>query len=89
MKEGNLATTRKFLAYSAAATAFLAGAVGAEGQVVYTDIDPDEVLSAGETFSLDLNNDGNIDFLINNRQETLPSFFYVSADNYPSALQIK
>jgi hypothetical protein len=85
MKEGNLATTRKFLAYSAAATAFLAGAVGAEGQVVYTDVDPDEVLNTGETFSLDLNNDGQVDFLINNRQETLPSFFYVSADNHPDA----
>lgn len=85
MKEGNLAPTRKILAYSAAATAFLAGAVGADAQVVYTDIDPDEVLNTGETFSLDLNNDGEVDFLINNRQETMPSFFYVSEGNYPDA----
>jgi len=55
--------------YTAAATAVVGAVAGANGQVVYTDINPDEVHDAvnngGAEFGLlDLNNDATLDFYV-------------------------
>ena len=55
----------KKTAYSAAALAFLAGIGKVEGQVVYTDVDPDLLVEAPEgLFYLDIDNDTIEDFLV-------------------------
>jgi hypothetical protein len=55
----------KRTAYSAAALAFLAGIGKADGQVVYTDVDPDLLVEAPEgLFYLDIDNDAIDDFLV-------------------------
>lgn len=61
--------TKKLLSYSAVAGAFIAGGQSADAQVVYTDVDPDSVLSyltGTGSMDIDLDNDGNVDFQLNN-----------------------
>lgn len=53
---------RRLAGYTAAAGASLLAASGADAQIVYQDIDPDAVVSNGETISLDLDEDGTDDF---------------------------
>lgn len=77
--------TNPLLRYSAAATAFLAGAIPVQGQMVFTDVDPDLILPVGDAYDLDLNNDGTIDFVISHQESTAPSFFYVSSSFSPDA----
>ncbi|MCS6991872.1 MAG: T9SS type A sorting domain-containing protein [Chitinophagales bacterium] len=62
MKPKNAALWKKLKQYSAITAPLVAGASLAQGQVVYTDLDPDVELQVGDEFALDLNNDGNIDF---------------------------
>ncbi|MCR9172730.1 MAG: T9SS type A sorting domain-containing protein [bacterium] len=51
--------------YTAAAAAVTVGATGANAQIVYTDVDPDFTHPGDEIgFGLDMNNDGNFDFII-------------------------
>lgn len=51
--------------YTAAAAAVTVGATGANAQIVYTDVDPDFMHPGDEIgFGLDLDNDGNFDFII-------------------------
>ncbi len=51
--------------YTAAAAAVTVGATGANAQIVYTDVDPDFMHPGDEIgFGLDMNNDGNFDFII-------------------------
>jgi hypothetical protein len=51
--------------YTAAAAALTVGAAGANAQIVYTDVDPDYSHAGDEIgVGLDLNNDGNFDFII-------------------------
>ncbi len=51
--------------YTAAAAAVTLGATGANAQIVYTDVDPDFSHPGDEVgFGLDMNNDGNFDFII-------------------------
>lgn len=51
--------------YTAAAAAVTVGAAGANAQIVYTDVDPDFSHPGDEIgFGLDMNNDGNFDFII-------------------------
>ena len=62
--------------YTAAATAVVGAVAGANGQVVYTDINPDEVHDAanngGPEFGLlDLNNDATLDFFVYSIDTTL------------------
>jgi len=62
--------------YTAAATAVVGAVAGANGQVVYTDINPDEVHDAtnngGAEFGLlDLNNDATLDFFVYSIDTTL------------------
>lgn len=58
---------KKLKSYSALATGVLAIAGTAHGQVVYTDVNPDRNLVLGDTMNIDMNHDGNIDFLVQMR----------------------
>lgn len=65
---------KRLKSYSALAAGVLAAGGAANGQVVYTDVDPDSVADAdGESYELDLNNDGTIDFTINRSRTTTAS----------------
>lgn len=65
---------RKLKSYSALATGVLAiaGAGTVQGQIVYTDVNPDRNLVTGDTMNIDFNHDGVIDFYIQMR-DALPS----------------
>lgn len=64
MKSSFLAN-EKIKNYSALAGAFLLGGISAEGAIVYTDVDPDETYTEhADLYNLDLNNDGNVDFIV-------------------------
>jgi hypothetical protein len=60
----------KLLSYSAAAGALLALGADAEAQIMYTDIDPDSLVTIPDTverantFEIDMNNDGIVDLTI-------------------------
>lgn len=56
-------TSKKMLNYGAMSAALL-GAANAAGQVVYTDVDPDETITTATAggFNIDLNADGTFDF---------------------------
>lgn len=89
--------SKKLLNYSAMSAAILAGA-NASGQIVFTDLDPDQTLGpASESFMIDLNEDGtnDFDFQIFNSAGTVlfaldangfVGFVGPSAYNYPSNL---
>ncbi|MCS6917020.1 MAG: T9SS type A sorting domain-containing protein [Chitinophagales bacterium] len=62
MKQKNTRLLGRLKQYSALTVPLVAGAGLANGQVVYTDINPDVEIELGESFDLDLNNDGNVDF---------------------------
>ncbi len=62
MKKDSFA--KKLAGYIAMSSAFLAAAKESEAQIIYTDINPDFYDSNGY-FSLDLNNDGVVDFQFN------------------------
>ena len=48
-------------------------ATQAHAQIIYTDVDPDDIYNASnDTCSLDVDNDGNIDFLIVQRTINAP-----------------
>lgn len=64
MKHCNAAFLKRLKQYSALTAPLIAGAGLAQGQVVYTDVDPDVVLQVGDSYSLDLNNDGNAEFTL-------------------------
>lgn len=57
--------SKRLLQYGALSAAAL-GAADATGQIVYTDIDPDQVLNVGDEFDMDLNVDGLTNFTVNN-----------------------
>jgi hypothetical protein len=71
-------TTKKLASYSAFAAAFTVSANEAHAQLVYTDIDPDETIGIGDSYELDLNDDGNTDFQFTINTFTIPSFFYTT-----------
>lgn len=52
----------RIASYSAAAGVVLAAAPSADAQIVHTDVDPDEVITIGNTFAIDVDNDGTDDF---------------------------
>ena len=54
-------TSKKLFNYSAMSAALL-GATGVIGQIGYTDLEPDEVINAGESLNIDINGDGISDF---------------------------
>lgn len=49
---------KRLAGYTATAGAVLAVAPAASGQVTYTDLDPDEVISTGSEFAIDFDGDG-------------------------------
>ena len=54
-------TSKKIINYGAMSAAIL-GAANVAGQVVYTDVEPDEVIGLNGSFNIDLNADGIADF---------------------------
>ncbi|MCY7411311.1 MAG: hypothetical protein LH473_13645, partial [Chitinophagales bacterium] len=54
---------KKLAAYSAMATAICA-ASNADAQIVYTDVNPDVTVNTGDTYDVDLNNDGIVDYKV-------------------------
>jgi|GEM_PF-302030 len=72
---------KKLASYSALAGAFVLANTGANAQVAYTDVNPDETYSGdGEFYELDLNGDGDVDFMFKVADFTYPGFFYSIAD---------
>ena len=66
--------------YSGFATAFLFINANTNAQVIYTDIDPDiELNTDGQTFGIDVDNNGNIDFVFLKSSATYTTF-WVSSD---------
>ncbi len=57
----NRALQKKLQSYASLAGAMLTPAM-VDGQVIYHDFDPDILIVAEDTFALDLNNDGMVDF---------------------------
>ena len=64
MKKTTQKKITKRLAQYSALTVALAGLTDANGQIDYTDVDPDFVGGNGTSAGLDLDNDGNFDFVI-------------------------
>jgi len=74
----------KLIYYSAFSACFLALQQNARAQAVYSDIDPDIVLDENwESFGLDMNNDGIIDFGFLNRSFNLLTYY----SNYSSRFE--
>jgi len=82
MKKSSTQTTAKRLAgYSTMAGAFVALSTNAQAQFLYTDIEPDETYAGdGEFYELDLNNDGDVDYMFVVADFTYPGFFYSIAN---------
>ena len=60
--------TKRLAQYGTMSAAVMAGA-DANGQVVYTDVDPDVTLQVGEVFSLDFEGDTFEDVEVNNPED--------------------
>ncbi|KRP08550.1 MAG: hypothetical protein ABR95_03340 [Sphingobacteriales bacterium BACL12 MAG-120813-bin55] len=88
-KRYKLSANKKLAAYSAMAGAFIvAGAGSASGQIVYTDIDPDETYGAdGDIFELDLNGDGVVDLALQKVFATTAATFSYGTLTFPGTLQ--
>lgn len=66
----------KLAGYSALASAFVLSAASANGQIQYTDVDPDETYdNSGDFYELDLNMDGDVDFTVSIYTFTYPGAF--------------
>ena len=76
ISKGSVLSSKKIKSYSILSTAFLAAGMQANAQVTYTDVDPDEAYAgAGESYNLDLNNDGTTDFVISIDSNIYPGMF--------------
>jgi hypothetical protein len=75
----NSTLSRKLKSYSAVAGSLVAAGSSADAQVVYTDVSPDMSVSSGGFYNLDLNNDGTIDFRLEQRSGTVYSYFNYNA----------
>lgn len=65
----------RIMKYTAAASAVAAAPVIGNAQIVYTDVMPDQVVNAGGTYSLDVNNDATPDYYLGQSHQ---SFTYYS-----------
>ncbi len=78
----------KLASYSAMAGAFIAINSNADGQVLYTDVNPDETYSEnGEFYELDLNLDGDIDFSLKVFDFSTAGLFYSGTLTWAGVLQ--
>jgi len=67
---------KKLAGYSGMAGAFILAHTSASGQVMYTDVNPDETYSEnGEFYELDLNGDGSVDFAFKINDFSAPGVF--------------
>lgn len=67
---------KKLALYSSMAVAFFAGKSAVDAQIVYTDVDPDEVISdSGDDFEIDFDGDGTAEVTVLAYSTVIPSFF--------------
>lgn len=88
MKKKN---TPSLLGYSALAATFVAVGSEAEGQVIYTDIDPDVTIDLnGDFFELDLNGDATPDFRLTKRflSSFNPTIYTTYGNVYSGTIQL-
>lgn len=67
---------KKLAAYSSLAGSFLLLHSAAQGQINYTDLDPDESVFPLGAFDVDMDDNGDVDFTFSVTTFTLPDFFY-------------
>lgn len=67
---------RKLAAYSSLAGSFLLLHSAAQGQINYTDLDPDESVFPLGAFDVDMDDNGDVDFTFSITTFTIPDFFY-------------
>src|SRR5262245_11935495 len=88
MKKSSTHLTKKRLAaYSAMATAFVAVGTDANAQIMYTDIAAEKV-DIGELFTLDVDGDGNMDFLFQATSTTGGSWSFARVFGYVSSYTV-
>jgi len=84
----NLNKQKLLNAYSAFATFFLLSHDEIKGEIIYTDIVPDETYSTnGDEYLVDLNNDGVTDFSINIIDISSSNVFFVMSEYYSALIQ--
>ena len=66
--------SKKLKSYSAVAGALAAASGAAHAQIIYTDVNPDITVGAAGIYNLDLNNDGLLDFTLQQRSGTIYTF---------------
>ncbi len=71
-----LSAGKKLAAYSSLAGSFLLLHTAAQGQINYTDLDPDESVFPLGAFDVDMDDNGDVDFTFSVTTLTLPDFFY-------------
>lgn len=77
MKKENSTLGKRLKQYSALTGSLLAIAGTSDAQIVYTDVNPDKVLSSvGDTMQLDLDNDGITDYVFRTLQYTNSAGWY-------------
>ncbi|HLU80789.1 MAG TPA: hypothetical protein VK010_01840, partial [Flavobacteriaceae bacterium] len=74
MKKNNSKLAKRLSQYSSFALAAI-GASEVDGQVIYTDVNPDFAGGMGSSYAIDFDNDGVDDVIIDNN--TFSSFGYV------------
>jgi Secretion system C-terminal sorting domain len=77
--------SRKLTSYSALAAAFIAGK-SADAQIVYTDVDSDAIIHAGNKsanwYYIDLNNDQKVDIAISDQKDYYGNYFIINENLY-------
>jgi hypothetical protein len=80
MKKNNTKIAKRLSQYSSFALA-MAGVSEADGQVVYTDVDPDFSGTVGTSFNIDFNNDGVIELYLENYSSNGNTLLYAYPEN--------
>ncbi|MDQ3046444.1 MAG: hypothetical protein M3R27_02775, partial [Bacteroidota bacterium] len=78
MKDKTSTLNNRIKSYSALAGSLIA-VTSANGQVVYTDVNPDTTINLNTIYALDLNNDGITDFDLEQRSGTYGGYFSYDA----------
>ncbi|MFZ1609577.1 MAG: T9SS type A sorting domain-containing protein [Chitinophagales bacterium] len=73
--------------YSALSISFIAVSASLQGQIIYTDIEPDTILEySGGVIAIDIDNDGTYDFAFKNTVFSIYSTLYVTSFRYERIL---